>query len=96
MALIAVRLVEGFLELQSSALELYLHQRQPVDKNGNVVAIFVTTLDSCLVGDLKLVLTPLFLVKEFYVKARAVISYQMKLVTLCLSSLKDGTFAEVI
>ena len=96
MSLVAVGLVKCLFELQSSALEFYLNEREAVNKYRHIITICIITLHGCLVGDLKLVLTPLFLVKEFYVKARAVISYQMKLVTQCLSSLKDGTFAEVI
>lgn len=59
--LIAVDLVEGLLELQAAPLEFDLDEGDSVYQERNVVAVFIRSLNGHLAGDLKLILTPLFL-----------------------------------
>ena len=58
MALVAIDLVEGFLQSNATSFEFYLNEWQAIDEQGYVIPIFVLTLDSDLLSDLKAVLTP--------------------------------------
>ena len=59
-ALVAVDLVKGLFHLHAAPLQFDLHQGQAVDQQGDVVAVFVFAFDGDLVGDLVLVLAPMF------------------------------------
>ena len=74
-SLVAVGLVEGFFEFESSPLEFDLYERKSIYQNRDVVAIFVATFHRDLVGDLVLVSASVALVDEFDVDVFAVVSF---------------------
>ena len=79
MTLIPVDLVKGLFKLDSPAFEFNLYQRQPIDEQGDIVAILVSAFSRDLVGNLKLILAPVFLFNECEVETFAIIPDNMLL-----------------
>ena len=63
---IALYLVVCQFQLHTSALQFYLNQRQAVDKYRDIVTAFLSAFNGDLVGNLKLVLTPVSTVQELH------------------------------
>ena len=63
---IALYLVVCLFQFHTSALQFYLNQRQTIDKYRHIVATLFSTLNRDLIGNLKLVLTPVSAVQELY------------------------------
>ena len=80
MTLITVYLVKSLFKLDSPAFEFNLYQRQPIDEQGNIVAILVSAFGSDLVSNLKLILTPVFLFYKFEVETFSIIPDNMLLI----------------
>ncbi len=96
MALVAVDLVEGFFEFEAAAFEFDLDQRQAVDEDGDVVAVFVLALHADLLRDLVLILTPVLLVEKFEVKAVAIVAGDLEAIAEGFGALEDIAFVEVV
>jgi hypothetical protein len=96
MALITVYLVKGFLEFKPPALEFDLYQRDTIDKQGNIIAVFIDPLDCYLIGYLVEVFGSVFTIKETDVKTVTVIPGQLVIVTQGFGLLKNISFGEVV
>ena len=83
---IALYLVVCLFQLYTSAFQLNLDQRQAVDKYRHVITTFLSALNRNLIGNLKLVLTPVGTVKKLHPQAFAAFQFERKEVTqfLCL------------
>ncbi len=57
--MVTLYLVVCLLQFNSTTLQLYLYQRQAIDKDCHIITAFLAPLYGNLVGNLKLVLTPL-------------------------------------
>ena len=67
-ALVAIDLIEGFLEVHATLLEFHVNKRQAVYKDGDIVAVGACAiLYHILVDDLQAVTVDVVLVYEFYV-----------------------------
>ena len=84
--LVAVDLIERFLDGNAPAFQFNLHHRNTVHENGNVVAVFESPFVLLkLVGDLKTVIEDVGLVNEFDVLGKAVIHRQCQDIALALN-----------
>ena len=63
---IALYLVVCLFQLYASTLQFYLNQWQSVDKYRYIVTAFLSALNRDLIGNLKLVLTPVSAVQELH------------------------------
>ena len=63
---IALYLVVCLFQFHTSALQFYLNQRQTIDEYCHIVTAFLSTLNRDLIGNLKLVLTPVSAVQELH------------------------------
>ncbi len=63
---IALYLVVCLFQFHTSALQFYLNQRQTIDKYRHIVTAFLSALNRNLIGNLKLVLTPMSTVQELH------------------------------
>ena len=63
---IALYLIVRLLQLHAPTLQFYLNQRQTIDKYRHIVTAFLSALNRNLIGNLKLVLTPVSAVQELY------------------------------
>ena len=63
---IALYLIICLFQLYASTLQFYLNQRQSVDKYRHIVTAFLSALNRNLIGNLKLVLTPVSAVQELH------------------------------
>ena len=95
--LITLDLVERFLHLQPTPLQLDLHERQPVDEDRNVVAVLVAALHRHLLGHLVAVSQRIHRVEELQITRRPVIFRQLHPIPQDLGFGKDaGTFVQVV
>ena len=96
-SLIAVNLVERLFELNASSLQFYMHKRQTIDENGNIVAgIVVSLLLLVLVDYLEVVVMDVLLVNQVDVLALASISFEdLDMVFLYLGGLGFNAFVLV-
>ena len=83
---IALYLVVCLFQFHTSALQFYLNQRQTIDKYRHIVSTLLSTLNRDLIGNLKLVLTPVSAVQELYPQAFTAFQFKRKEITqfLCL------------
>ena len=83
---ITLYLVVCLFQFHTSALQFYLNQRQTIDKYRHIVTVFLSALNRNLIGNLKLVLTPMSAVQELHPQAFTAIQFKRKKVTqfLCL------------
>ena len=63
---ITLYLVVCLFQFHTSALQFYLNQRQTIDKYRHIVTAFLSALNRNLIGNLKLVLTPVSAVQELH------------------------------
>ncbi|MBA7578276.1 hypothetical protein ES708_20138 [subsurface metagenome] len=96
MPLVAVDLVESLFQLQPPTFELDLHQGQAVNEQGNIVAVFVGAFLGDLVGDLKKVFCPIFIVKETHIEALAIVAVQLKTVAQGFGFFEHIAFSQVV
>src|ERR1044072_9399680 len=96
MSLIAVGLVECFLQFKPTALEFNLHKGQAVYENRHIVPILVSALRRDLSGYLKLVLAPVRDIEEFNVSAGAVIPLEVHLVPQNCRTIENSSAVQVI
>ena len=75
---IAVDLVEGLRQLGPGAFQLDLHQRQPVDQDGDVIAVYPLPYLRDLLRHLEPVVAPVGAVQEMDVAGGAVIALQVE------------------
>ena len=75
---IALYLVVCLFQFHTSALQFYLNQRQTIDKYRHIVTAFLSALNRDLIGNLKLVLTPVSAVQELHPKTFAVFQFKRK------------------
>lgn len=94
--LVAVHLVEGLFEFQPPAFEFDLHQRQAVDQDRDIVAVFVGTLHRHLTRDLEFVLAPVDSIHELQVGRLPIVAGKVHSVAEGFGPLEDGTLAEVV
>ena len=89
--LIAVNLVERLFELNASSLQLYMHKRQTIDENGNIIASIVISLFLfILVNDLEVVVMNILLVNQVDILCFASVSFEdLDMVFLYLGSLSS-------
>ena len=83
---VALYLVVCLFQFHTSALQLYLNQWQSVDKYRHIVTAFLSALNRNLIGNLKLVLTPVSAVQELHPQAFTAFQFKRKEVSqfLCL------------
>ena len=83
---IALYLVVCLFQFHTSALQFYLNQRQTIDKYRHIVSTLLSTLNRDLIGNLKLVLTPVSAVQELHPQAFTAFQFKRKEITqfLCL------------
>ena len=83
---IALYLVVCLFQFHTSALQFYLNQRQTIDKYSHIVTTFLSALNRNLIGNLKLVLTPVSAVQELHPQTFTAFQFKRKEVTqfLCL------------
>ena len=83
---IALYLVVCLFQFHTSALQFYLNQRQTIDKYRHIVSTLLSALNRDLIGNLKLVLTPVSAVQELHPQAFATFQFKRKEITqfLCL------------
>ncbi len=62
--MVTLNLIVSLFQFNAATLQFNLHQRQTVDEDGHVIATFLATFNRNLIGNLKLVLTPILLVEE--------------------------------
>ena len=93
--LIALNLVVCLFQFHATSLQFYLHKRQTIDKDGHVITALFPALDSYLIGDLKLILTPLVTVQKLHPNALAVGSVQWVKVTKFLGFLETSATFKV-
>ena len=72
--MIALYLIVCLLEFYTPTLQFNLNQREAIDKNRHIIATLLSSLHRNLIRHLKLVLTPLGTIKEFYPNALSVSS----------------------
>ena len=75
---IALYLVVCLFQFHTSALQFYLNQRQTIDKYSHIVTAFLSALNRDLIGDLKLVLTPVSAVQELHPQTFVVFQFKRK------------------
>ena len=92
---IALNLVVGLFQFHATSLQFYLHQWQTIDKDGHIITALFPALDSYLIGDLKLILTPLVTVQELYPNTLAIGSVQWVKVTKFLGFLETSATFKV-
>ena len=63
---IALYLVVCLFQFHTSTLQFYLNQRQTIDKYRHIVTAFLSALNRNLIGNLKLVLTPVSSVQKLH------------------------------
>ena len=63
---VALYLIICLFQLYASTLQFYLNQWQSVDKYCHIVTAFLSTLNRNLIGNLKLVLTPVSAVQKLH------------------------------
>ena len=73
---ITLDLIVCLLQFHAAFLQLDLHQRKTVDENRDVVAALPMALNGYLIGNLKLVLTPLFLIEKLHPNTLAIFCFQ--------------------
>ena len=78
---IAHDLIERLRHIHSASFQFYLHERQPVNQERNIIAVGVLSLHADLVGDLERVFTPFFRVEQLQIKILAVIAFEQHLVS---------------
>ena len=83
---IALYLVVCLYQFHTPTLQFYLNQRQTIDEYRHIVTAFLSTFHRNLVGNLKLVLTPVSAVQELHPQAFTAFQFKRKEVTqfLCL------------
>jgi len=96
MTLVAIDLVEGFFQFQSTPLELDLDEGDPVYQERDVVAILIRSLNGNLAGDLELVLTPLLQLQELYVDALARVPVELHFIPEYFTPFEDITAVQVV
>ena len=69
---ITLYLIIRLFEFHATAFQFNLHQWQTIYKNGHIVATFFSTFHRYLIGNLKLVLTPLLTIEKFHPNTFAV------------------------
>ena len=62
--MVSLNLVVCLFQFHTTLLQLYLYQWQTIDEYSHVIAALLSSLNSYLVADLKLVLAPVLLVDE--------------------------------
>ena len=73
-ALIAVYLVEGFLQRHATLFQFTMHQGQTIDKDGHIIAIlFGSSFWHILIEHLQMVVVNILLVNQFDVLRIAVV-----------------------
>ena len=90
-----MNLVVGLFEFYAPFLEFDLHKREAIDENGNVKAVLSLCLYCYLIGDLELVLAPVFRVEETNPRTLSVIQLKVLEVTEFLCLLKASSSFEV-
>ena len=98
--LVAVDLVEGFPDGYAPAFEFHMHQRQPIDQDGHVIAVVMAgalvPADGVLVDDLQAVLVDVFFVDQGDVFGAAVVPPQhLDEILLDLAGLFHNVFVGV-
>ena len=92
---IALNLVVGLFQFHATFLQLYLHKWQAINKDGHIITALLPAFDGYLIGDLKLILTPLVTVQKLYPNALAVCSVQWVKVTKFLGFLETSATFKV-
>ena len=92
---IALNLVVGLFQFHATFLQLYLHKWQAINKDGHIITALLPAFDGYLIGDLKLILTPLVTVQKLYPNALAVCSVKWVKVTKFLGFLETSATFKV-
>jgi type I restriction enzyme, R subunit len=78
---ITLYLVVCLFQFHTSALQFYLNQRQTIDKYRHIITTLLSTFNRNLIGNLKLVLTPMSAVQELHPQAFTAFHFKRKEVT---------------
>lgn len=90
---VALYLVVRLFQLHTSALQFNLNQRQTVNEYRHIITALFPSFNCNLVGNLKLVLTPMGTVQELHPQAFTTFKFKRKEVTKFLCLLKaSATF----
>ena len=76
--MVTLYLIVSLFEFDATSFEFYLHQGQTIDKNRYIITTFFATFHRDLIGNLKLILTPMLTVKKFHPNTLSVFCFQRK------------------
>ena len=92
---VSLNLVICLFQFHTALLQLYLYQWQAIDEYSHVVAALLSSLNSYLIADLKLVLAPVLLIDELNPYTFAVFQLEVLKITQFLGFFKAGAALQI-
>src|SRR5450759_4491305 len=96
MTLVTVDLVKSLFQFQPSAFEFNLHPWSSVDKQCDIVTVFISAFNIYLMCNLKLISAPVFDFEKFKIETIPIIPDNMLFFSESLCFFENRSFAEDI